>query len=98
MIELARQLRAAAGGDVDDRVRSLLDPRQERREAFRALIRLAGFGIAGMKMQDRSAGLGGDVEGRVQLQTNGSLNGAICLNNGDEASFIAQKWTSSAAC
>ena len=52
-----------------------------------------------MKMQDRSACLGGgDVEGWVQPQTNGSLNGAICLNNGDEASFIAQKWTSSAAC
>lgn len=37
-------------------------------------------------------------DGWAELQPDGSLNGAICFHNGDEANFIARKWTSSTAC
>ena len=50
---------AAAGGDVDRRIRALLDARQEARERLRRLVGLAGFGIARVQVQDRGAGLRG---------------------------------------
>jgi hypothetical protein len=37
-------------------------------------------------------------DGWAQLQPDGSLKGAICFHNGDEANFIARRWTSSTAC
>lgn len=37
-------------------------------------------------------------DGRAELEPDGSLNGAICFNNGDEANFIARRWISSTAC
>jgi len=37
-------------------------------------------------------------DGWVELQPDGSLNGAICFQGGDEANFIARRWTSSTAC
>ncbi len=37
-------------------------------------------------------------EGWAELQPNGSLKGAICFHGGDEANFIARRWTSSTAC
>ena len=36
--------------------------------------------------------------GEAQLQPDGSLRGAISFHNGDDAAFIARKWTSSTAC
>lgn len=36
--------------------------------------------------------------GWAELQTDGSLKGQICFQNGDEANFIAQRDTSSTAC
>ena len=36
--------------------------------------------------------------GWAELQPDGSLNGAINFQNGDEANFNARKWTSSTAC
>lgn len=36
--------------------------------------------------------------GWAELQPNGSLKGEICVHGGDEASFIARRWTSSTAC
>ena len=36
--------------------------------------------------------------GWAELQPDGSLNGAINFQNGDEANFTARKWTSSTAC
>jgi hypothetical protein len=36
--------------------------------------------------------------GWAQLQTDGSLKGAICFHRGDDANFIARRWTSSTAC
>ena len=36
--------------------------------------------------------------GWVELQPDDSLAGAICFHGGDEANFIARKWTSSTAC
>jgi hypothetical protein len=37
-------------------------------------------------------------DGWAELQPNGSLKGAICFHGGDEANFIARRWTSSTAC
>jgi len=37
-------------------------------------------------------------DGWAELQPDGSLTGAICFNGGDEANFIARRWTSSTAC
>lgn len=37
-------------------------------------------------------------DGWAELQPNGSLKGAICFHGGDEANFIACRWTSSTAC
>jgi hypothetical protein len=51
--------RRAARGQVDDRVASLLDDRQERGERLRPLVGLSGLRITGMEMHDRGAGLGG---------------------------------------
>jgi hypothetical protein len=36
--------------------------------------------------------------GWAELQPDGSLKGAICFHGGDEANFIARRWTSSTAC
>jgi hypothetical protein len=36
-------------------------------------------------------------EGWAELRPNGSLKGAICFHGGDEANFIARRWTSSTA-
>jgi hypothetical protein len=54
---LHRHVRATAGGEVDRRIGALLDARQETGEGLRRLVRLAGFGIARMQMQDRRPGL-----------------------------------------
>ena len=37
-------------------------------------------------------------DGWAELQPDGSLKGAICFYGGDEANFIARRWTSSTAC
>jgi len=37
-------------------------------------------------------------DGWAELQPDGSLTGAICFHNGDEANFIARPDTSSTAC
>lgn len=37
-------------------------------------------------------------DGWAELQPDGSLKGAICFHGGDEANFIAHRWTSSTAC
>ncbi|HWF00372.1 MAG TPA: hypothetical protein VG248_11290 [Caulobacteraceae bacterium] len=37
-------------------------------------------------------------DGWAELQPDGSLKGQICLHGGDEANFIARRWTSSTAC
>lgn len=37
-------------------------------------------------------------DGWAELQADGSLKGAICFHGGDEANFIARRWTSSTAC
>jgi len=37
-------------------------------------------------------------DGWAELQSDGSLIGAICFHNGDEANFSARRWTSSTAC
>jgi hypothetical protein len=36
--------------------------------------------------------------GRAELQPDGSLKGQICFHGGEEANFIARRWTSSTAC
>jgi hypothetical protein len=36
--------------------------------------------------------------GWAELQPDGSLEGVICFHGGDEANFIARRWTSSTAC
>jgi hypothetical protein len=36
--------------------------------------------------------------GWAELQADGSLNGAFCFQGGDEANFVAHRWTSSTAC
>ena len=54
-----RHGRRAAGGQVDHAVRALLDDLEKRREGFRALIGLAGLGIARVQMHDRGPGFGG---------------------------------------
>lgn len=36
--------------------------------------------------------------GWAEIQPDGSLSGAICFHNGDEAGFIACRWTSPTAC
>ncbi len=36
--------------------------------------------------------------GWAELQTDGSLKGQICFHGGDEAIFVARRWTSSTAC
>lgn len=40
----------------------------------------------------------GQGDGWAELQPDGSLKGAICFHGGDEANFIARRWTSSTAC
>ena len=50
--------RRAAGGDVDDAVRALLDHLEEGLEGLGRLVGLAGLRIAGMDMDERRAGLG----------------------------------------
>jgi len=37
-------------------------------------------------------------DGWAELQPDGSLKGAICFHGGDEANFIARRWSSSTAC
>lgn len=37
-------------------------------------------------------------DGWAEIQPDGSLHGAICFHDGDEANFIAKRWTSSTAC
>jgi len=37
-------------------------------------------------------------DGWAELQPDGSLKGAICFRGGDEANFIARRWTSSTTC
>lgn len=37
-------------------------------------------------------------DGWAELQPDGSLKGQICFHRGDEADFIAHRWTSSTAC
>ena len=37
-------------------------------------------------------------DGWAEIQPDGSLEGAICFHGGDEANFIARRWTSSTAC
>jgi hypothetical protein len=37
-------------------------------------------------------------DGWAEIQPNGSVIGQICFHNGDEADFVARKWTSSTAC
>jgi hypothetical protein len=37
-------------------------------------------------------------DGWAEIQTDGSLMGAIRFHSGDEANFIAKRWTSSTAC
>jgi hypothetical protein len=37
-------------------------------------------------------------DGWAELQPNGSLKDQICFHSGDEADFIARRWTSSTAC
>ena len=37
-------------------------------------------------------------DGWAELQPDASLKGAICFHGGDEANFIARRWTSSTAC
>ena len=37
-------------------------------------------------------------DGWAELQPDGSLEGQICFHGGDEANFIARRWTSSIAC
>ena len=60
----------AAGGEVDDRVAALLDRLQEGHESFGPLVRLAGYRVARVKMDDRRASFGsghrgiGDLLGR----------------------------------
>ena len=49
--------RGAAGRQVDDDGRTLLDDRQELAEGFGRLVRRAGLGVAGVKVDDRGAGL-----------------------------------------
>ncbi|MDI1325658.1 MAG: hypothetical protein PSV23_02555 [Brevundimonas sp.] len=37
-------------------------------------------------------------DGWAELQPDGSITGAICFHNGDEANFVARRETSSTAC
>jgi hypothetical protein len=37
-------------------------------------------------------------DGWAEVRPDGSLKGAICFHGGDEANFIARRWTSSTAC
>jgi len=37
-------------------------------------------------------------DGWAEIQPDRSVIGQICFHNGDEADFIARKWTSSTAC
>lgn len=37
-------------------------------------------------------------DGWAEIQPDGSITGEIRFQNGDEAEFIARKWTSSTAC
>lgn len=37
-------------------------------------------------------------DGWAEIQPDGSITSEICFQNGDEAKFIARKWTSSTAC
>jgi hypothetical protein len=56
---------AAAAREVHDGVGGLLDACEERLERLRRLVGPAGLGVAGVKMQDRCACLGG-LERRVR--------------------------------
>ena len=56
---LDRHRRRAAGRDVDDGFRALLDDLQERREGFRRLIGAAVLRVARMQMHHRGAGFRG---------------------------------------
>jgi len=37
-------------------------------------------------------------DGWAEIQADGSRKGAICFHSGDEANFIARRWSSSTAC
>jgi len=37
-------------------------------------------------------------DGWAEIQRDGSLKGQICFHGGDEANFIACRWTTSTAC
>lgn len=37
-------------------------------------------------------------DGWAEIQSDGSVIGQICFHNGDEADFVARKWTSSTPC
>lgn len=39
-----------------------------------------------------------DGQGWAEIQPDGSLEGQICFHGGDEANFIARRWSSSTAC
>ena len=56
---LDRHVVSAAGCDVDDRVGSLLDLRQEFQKDFRTRRRATGLCIASVQMQNRRTGFGG---------------------------------------
>ena len=51
------------------------------------------FSWQGNVEMDKASG-----DGWAELQPDGSLKGAICFDGGDEATFIARRWTSSTAC
>ncbi|MGF4382265.1 hypothetical protein ACQF50_26845 [Klebsiella pneumoniae] len=51
------------------------------------------FSWQGNDEMDEAAG-----QGRAQLRPDGALKGAISFHSGDEANFIARRWTSSTAC
>ncbi|WP_280801623.1 hypothetical protein [Mesorhizobium sp. LNHC232B00] len=37
-------------------------------------------------------------DGWAEIQPDSSITGQICFHGGDEADFVARKWTSSTAC
>jgi hypothetical protein len=51
------------------------------------------FGWDGNDEMDEASG-----DGWAELQPDGALTGAICFHGGDQANFIARRWTSSTAC
>ncbi|WP_420335693.1 hypothetical protein [Roseibium sp.] len=40
----------------------------------------------------------GQADGWVEPQPDGSLNSVFCFQGGEEANFVARRWTSSTAC